>query len=145
MKTSSNQLISKNALAGTPTVNSGIAGEFTILSKSGITDVYKSDVTGDIGSSPITGAAILISCPEVTGSVYSVNAEGPLPCRITSPSMLSTAVSDMEAAYTDAAGRANPDFFNLGAGNIGGLTLTPGLYKWTAIGTNCSKSTNEYS
>jgi hypothetical protein len=37
----------------------------------------------------------------------------------------------MEAAYTDAAGRANPDYLNLGAGNIGGDTLTAGLYKWT--------------
>ncbi len=46
--------------------------------------------------------------------------------------MLSTAVSNMEAAYTDAAGRINPDFLNLGAGSIGSLTLTPGLYKWTS-------------
>ena len=37
----------------------------------------------------------------------------------------------MQAAYTDAAGRVNPDFLNLGAGNIGGKTLTPGLYKWS--------------
>jgi Ice-binding-like len=35
-------------------------------------------------------------------------------------------------AYTDAAGSSNPDFLNLGAGNIGGKTLTPGLYKWTS-------------
>jgi hypothetical protein len=45
--------------------------------------------------------------------------------------MLTTAVSDMEAAYTDAAGRANPDFVEFGAGNIGGKILTPGLYKWS--------------
>ena len=30
-------------------VNLGVAGDFVILSKSGITDVYKSSVTGDIG------------------------------------------------------------------------------------------------
>ena len=36
----------------------------------------------------------------------------------------------MQLAYTDAAGRTLPDFINLGAGNIGGLTLAPGLYKW---------------
>src|SRR3970282_130197 len=46
-------------------VNLGIAGDFAILSKTGITDVYKSALTGDIGSSPITGAAILVSCTEV--------------------------------------------------------------------------------
>jgi hypothetical protein len=38
----------------------------------------------------------------------------------------------MQTAYTDAAGRSNPDFLELGAGSIGGQTLTPGLYKWTS-------------
>jgi hypothetical protein len=38
----------------------------------------------------------------------------------------------MEAAYTDAAGRTNPTAVNLGAGNVGGMTLAPGLYKWTS-------------
>ena len=42
-----------------------------------------------------------------------------------------TATNDVNTAYLDAAGRVNPDFLNLGAGGIGGLTLTPGLYKWT--------------
>jgi hypothetical protein len=45
--------------------------------------------------------------------------------------MLTTAIGDMQTAYTDASGRTNPDFSNLGTGEIGGLTLTPGLYKWT--------------
>jgi hypothetical protein len=36
----------------------------------------------------------------------------------------------METAYTDAAGRTLPDATELGAGNIGGMTLAPGLYKW---------------
>jgi hypothetical protein len=112
-------------------VNLGVANSFAILSKSGVTDVYKSSVTGDVGSSPITGAAILLTCPEVSGSIFTVDAAGPLPCRVTNPSMLTTAVSNMEAAYTDAAGRINPDFLNLGAGNIGGKTLTPGLYTWS--------------
>jgi hypothetical protein len=44
---------------------------------------------------------------------------------------LTTAVSNMIAAYNDAAGRPFPDFFELSTGNIGGKTLTPGLYKWT--------------
>jgi len=113
-------------------VNLGVAGNFVILSKSGITNVSQSAVTGDVGSSPITGAAILLSCAEVTGTIYTVDAAGPLPCRVTNASMLTTAISDMEAAYTDAAGRLNPGFLNLGAGNIGGITLTPGLYKWTS-------------
>jgi len=113
-------------------VDLGIAGEFVILSKTGITDVYKSTITGDIGTSPITGAAILVSCAEVTGTIFTVDAAGPLPCRVTNASRLTTSVGDMQTAYTDAAGRSNPDFLNLGAGNIGGKTLTPGLYKWTS-------------
>jgi hypothetical protein len=37
----------------------------------------------------------------------------------------------MELAFTDAAGRA-PNFTELGAGNIGGMTLNPGVYKWSS-------------
>ena len=113
-------------------VNLRTAASFAILTKSGITDVYPSTITGDVGASPITGAAIGLRCTEVTGTIYSVNAAGPLPCRVTNASRLTTAVHDMETAYTDAAGRTLPKAVNLGAGNIGGLTLTPGLYKWTS-------------
>jgi len=128
-KAGANQL--KSATLALPLVNLGTAGDFAILSKAGITNVFKSTITGDIGSSPITGAAILVSCAEVTGTILAVDAAGPLPASVTNPTKLGIAVGDMQAAYTDAAGRANPDFLNLGAGNIGGLTLTPGLYKWT--------------
>src|SRR5205085_6519893 len=116
---------------GPARVQLGLAGAFAILSKSGVTDVYPSPVTGDVGSSPITGAAIHLLCSEVSGAIYSVNAAGPLPCRVTNASRLTTAVSNMQTAYTSAAGRTTPDFVNLGAGNIGGRTLTQGLYKWT--------------
>jgi hypothetical protein len=126
-KTSINSEVS-NQLAG---VNLGVAGNFVILSKTGITSVYKSTITGDIGASPITGAAMVVNCGEVTGNVFSVDAAGPA-CKTTSATMLTAAIGDMQAAYTDAAGRSNPDFLNLGAGNIGGKTLTPGLYKWTS-------------
>jgi len=112
-------------------VDLGVAANFAILSKAGITDVYKTSITGNIGTSPITGAAIKVSCAEVSGTIYSVDAAGPLPFSVINPSMLTTAVSNMEAAFTDAAGRINPDFVNLGAGNIGGKTLTAGLYKWS--------------
>jgi hypothetical protein len=118
--------------ANQPVVILGVARNFAILSKSGITNVFPSAVTGNIGTSPITGAAIHLTCAEVTGIIYSVNAAGPLPCRVINATKLTTAVSDMQTAYTDAKGRTNPDFLNLGAGNIGGLTLTPGLYKWTS-------------
>jgi len=119
-----------SAVAGVQTpVNLGTAGSFAILTKTGVTDVYASTITGDVGASPITGAAIGVTCPEVAGTIYSVDASGPA-CKVTNPTFLTTAVGDMEAAYTDAAGRTFPDVVNLGAGEIGGLTITPGLYKW---------------
>jgi hypothetical protein len=111
-------------------VNLGVAGNFVILSKSGITDIPTSAITGNIGTSAITGAAIGVTCSEVTGTIYAVNAAGPS-CSVINPTMLTTAVSNMETAYTDAAGRSNPNFLDLGAGEIGGLTLTRGLYKFT--------------
>ena len=112
-------------------VNLGTAGTFAILSKSGVTSVYASTINGNVGSSPITGAAIGLTCAEVhTGIIYSVNAAGPA-CKTTNATYLTTAVGDMQTAYADAAGRTVPDQLNLGAGEIGGLTLEPGLYRWT--------------
>ena len=111
-------------------VNLGTAGTFAVLSKSGITDVYASAITGDVGTSPITGAALLLTCGEVSGKFYVVDAAGPLPCAINNATLLDSAVLDMGFAYDDAAGRVFPDFTELGAGEIGGLTLQPGLYKW---------------
>ena len=118
------------AFAGQPPVSLGAAGTFAILSKTGVTDVYASAITGDVGSSPITGAAILVTCTEVTGTIVSVDAAGPLPCTVNNASFLTLAVGDMETAYLDAAGRSSPDFTEVGAGEIGGRTLSPGLYKW---------------
>jgi Ice-binding-like len=119
-----------NGFASSQPVNLGKAGTFAILTKTGITDVPASAVTGDVGTSPITGAALLLTCGEVSGKVYSVDAAGPLPCVITDATLLTAAVGDMGFAYDDAAGRTSPDFTELGAGEIGGLTLAPGLYKW---------------
>ena len=124
---------------GQAPVSLGTAGAFAILTKTGITDVYASSITGAVGTSPITGAALLLRCSEVSGMVYTVDAAGPLPCSITSPTLLTAAIGDMGLAYTDAAGRLIPDFTELGAGEIGGLTLAPGLYKW---GSGVSISTN---
>ena len=123
---------SSKIIKPTSAVNLRTAANYAILSKSGITNVYPSVITGSIGSSPITGAAILLTCAEVSGSIFTVDAAGPLPCRLTNASGLTTAVGDMQTAYTDAAGRSNPNYLNLGAGNIGGLTLYGGLYKWTS-------------
>jgi len=124
---------------GPAPVDLNSASSFAVLTKSGVTDVPASVITGDVGASPITGAADNLTCVEVTGKSYSVDAAGPLPCRITNATLLTAAVKDMMTAYTNAAGRTLPTTTNLGAGEIGGLTIAPGLYKW---GTGVSISTD---
>jgi len=61
----------------------------------------------------------------VVGKVYAADYAVPTPTRMT------TAVSDMELAYTDATGRTLPDATELCAGDLSGQTLAPGLYKWS--------------
>ena len=140
MVTAGGSRILSAGLAGAQApVNLRSAGTFTILSKTGITNVYASAIVGDVGTSPITGAAMLLTCTEVTGKIIVVDAAGPLPCATNDATTLTSAVLDMEAAYLDAEGRTSPDFTELGAGEIGGMTLAPGLYKW---GTSVSISTD---
>jgi hypothetical protein len=113
----------------------GMAGDFAILAKSGISTVPASAITGDLGVSPaaatfITGFELIMdvanefsTSSQVTGRVYAADYAPPTPSNMTG------AIGDMELAYTDAAGRA-PDTTELGAGDIGGMTLVPGVYKW---------------
>jgi hypothetical protein len=118
------------AATGQAAVNLGTAGTFAVLSKTGVTDVYASAITGNVGTSPITGAAMHLTCGEVTGKIFVVDAAGPLPCAVNDATSLTAAIGDMQTGYLDAEGRTSPDHTELGAGEIGGLTLTPGLYKW---------------
>jgi hypothetical protein len=100
--------------------------------------VPTSIITGHIGVSPIaaasmTGFALIAdgsnqfaTSVQVVGKVYAANYAVPTPAKMT------TAISDMETAYTNAIGRVNPDYDEHNAGLLGGLTLEPGLYKWTS-------------
>lgn len=119
-------------------VNLGLAGNFAIFAKSGIANATApAAITGDMGVNPITSAAItgfalvldgsgtFSTSTQVIGKVYAPDYAVPTPAYVVA------ATADMMAAYTDAAGRTGPDFTNLGAGVLDGLTLTPGLYKWT--------------
>jgi hypothetical protein len=122
--------------SGPPSVDLGAAGNYPILAKSGISTVPASVVTGNIGVSPIDSTAITgfsltmdssgeyATSDQVNGQVFAADYAAP------TPSTLTTAIGDMEAAYNDAAGRSNPDVTELGGGDISGLTLDPGLYKW---------------
>ena len=116
----------------------GASGSYALLAKTGISNVTGSMVTGDMGLSPaaasfITGFSLIAdgtnvfsTSSSVVGKVYAANYAVP------SPTNLTTAIGSMETAYTDAAGRTTPDFLELSTGNLGGLTLAPGLYKWTS-------------
>jgi hypothetical protein len=117
-------------------VNLGTAGNYVILAKTAVSTTGTTAITGHIGISPaarsyITGFSDTLfsdgtysTSPLVTGRIYASNMTTP------TPSNLTTAVSNMETAYTDAAGRTLPDFTELDAGIMNGQTLTPGLYKW---------------
>jgi hypothetical protein len=117
----------------------GTAGSFVILAKTGVSTTGTTKITGDIGLSPaaetfITGFSqardasnVFSTAPAiVTGKLFAANMAVPTPANMT------TAVSNMETAYTDAAGRSLPDTTELGAGNISGLTIAPGLHKWSS-------------
>jgi hypothetical protein len=149
-------LLPISALAAGPApVDLLSAGNFRILSQTGITNTgsHTSAITGDIGSSPITAAAMnTVFCSEIIGTIYGVDAayigSGSQVCFAGNPplankTLVDNAVLDMGIAYTDAAGRTLPTATELGAGNIGGMTLAPGLYKWStdvSIPTNVTLS-----
>lgn len=114
----------------------GTAGNYAILAKSAISTVPTSAITGNVGLSPaaasfITGFTLVADATnvfststQVAGQVFAADYAVPTPANLT------TAVGDMLTAYTAAAGRA-ADYTELGAGNIGGMTLAPATYKWS--------------
>jgi hypothetical protein len=132
-------------------VDLGAAAPYIILTKTGVSTTGATHVQGNIGVSPIaataiTGFGLKQTAPTystsslVSGKIYAANYAAPTPGHLTS------AVASMLTAYNDAAGRKNPTKVALGAGNIGGLTIKPGLYKWSSnvsIPSNVTLSGNE--
>jgi len=130
----------KVASAGPKAVNLGAGNGYVILAKTGISTVGTTSVTGDLGISPagessVTGfgtpptrdaSGQFSTSSLVTGRIYASDYSAPTPANMTA------AISAMETAYTDAAGRTDPTATELGAGNVGGMTLAPGLYKWSS-------------
>jgi hypothetical protein len=122
--------------AGPAPVNLRTAGNYVILAKTGITTTGVTSIVGDMGVSPIAATAVTgfgltldrsgqySTASEIIGRVLAADYASPTPANLT------TAVLDMEAAYADAAGRA-ADVTELGTGDIGGLNLAPGVYKWS--------------
>ena len=124
-----------NGYSATP-VNLGTAGNYVILAKTGVSTTAGSDVVGNIGISPAAAAAItgfdlimdasgtFSTSALVTGQIFAAIYTEPTPTNLT------TAVGDMQTAYTDAAGRA-PDSTELHAGDLSGQTMYPGTYYWS--------------
>jgi LPXTG-motif cell wall-anchored protein len=119
--------VSQSAHAAQPTVNLRTASPFAILSGTpGITDAGNTSViNGNVGLYPASGAGIGLLCTQVSGTIYSADATGPLPCRITDSPLLLTAKNNLTTAYNDAAGRT--PFTTLGK-ELGGKTLVAGVY-----------------
>jgi hypothetical protein len=123
-------------------VELGTAGNYVILTKTGVSSVPASDITGDMAVSPaaatyLTGFGLTAdstnqfsTSTQITGKAFAANYATPIPTHLT------TAVSNMEAAYTAAAGRdaGVGDHLNYGSGALGGVfggvgnELTPGVY-----------------
>jgi len=132
---------------GPAAVNLRTAANYAILSKSGVSTVPPSVITGNVGTSPIAATGLtgfsftldptgeFATSTQVAGHLTAASFTAP------TPSTLTVAVGDMGTAFTDATGRVSPNFTNLANGAIGGLILTPGLYKWTTSVTVGSQIT----
>lgn len=123
-------------------------GSYVLLAKTGITNVTGSAITGGhVGLSPaaasfITGFSLVADPTNVFATSSSVVAPSHVYASDyapPTPASLTTAVLGMESAYSDGAGRTGPDFLDLSGGDLGGLTLAPGLYTW---GTGVTVPTN---
>ena len=119
-------------------LNLRTAGSFTILTKTGISTTGTTSIVGDIGASPIASTAItgfglimdasnqFSRTPIVTGKVYGAEYAAPTPSKMT------TAISDMQTAFTTANGLVTPSpIVAKYAGDLSGKTLRRGLYKWS--------------
>ena len=124
-------------ITGPGDINLGAAAQYNLITKAGISTTGNTAIQGDIAVSPasataITGFGLIMDAsgqfsktPIVTGKVYAADYGAPTPVNLT------TAVNDMQTAYTTANNLVLPaPVVSLGAGNISGLTIPPGLYKW---------------
>jgi hypothetical protein len=101
------------ALAAQPAVGLGTSGSFAVLAASAVTNTGPSTINGELGVSP--GTAVTGFPPGTAhGATHAADAAA------------AQAQSDLTVAYNDAASRTPAVTV---AGDLGGLTLTPGVYK----------------
>jgi len=98
-------------------VDLGSAGDFAVLAGSTVTNTGGSTITGDLGVSP--GTEVTGFPPgSVVGTIHAGDGAA------------AGAIANLTTAYNDAAGRVLCPISV--SGNLGGMTLTPGLYKSTS-------------
>jgi type VI secretion system secreted protein VgrG len=101
----------------------GSAGTFAVLGGSTVTNTGTSNIVGNVGVSP--GSAI-------TGFPPGVITNGAL--HAADPTA-TEAHADLATAYTAFAGLASPPANNLTGQDLGGKTLTPGVYHYDVAAT----------
>jgi hypothetical protein len=109
-------------------VQLGTATPFAVLAGTAVSDVPTSALTGDVGLSPTAGTAITgLTQSEVTGTMYSTDGTGPAGT-LNDPALLTSAKNDLTTAYVAAAGQTPTSTFASGDNQLGGQTLTAGVY-----------------
>jgi len=113
--TGNDTLVANFGLTGPAGINLGSAANFAILSGSGVTNTGSTTlIYGDVGSYP-TGTISGLLAANVVGILYT-----------TADPIVGTAINDLTTAYNEAQGRSL-NAISL-PGQLGGLTLAPGLY-----------------
>jgi len=106
------------ASAAATAVPLGTADSFAVLAGSGITNTGPTTISGDVGSFPTPTETGLAACPgadciTLTGTDHAGDA------------VTQGAKTDLTIAYNDAAGQGPITSI---AADLGGQTLTPGVY-----------------
>jgi len=105
---------SQDAMALQTPVVLGSAAKFAVLAATTVTSTGATTVNGNLGVSP---GATVTGSPTVNGTMHLGDP------------IAAQAQSDLTTAYNDLAGRPGGAATS---GNLGGLTLTPGLYTSTS-------------
>jgi Ice-binding-like len=123
------------AASAATTVQLGTATPFAVLGATAVTDIPTSSITGDVGLSPAAGSAYAgLTQAEVTGTIYATTAGGPAGS-IADPALLTDAQNDLTTAYNAAAAQPPITTFTAGDNQLGGQTLTAGVYAFGGAST----------
>ena len=123
------------AASAATTVQLGTAAPFAVLAGTEVTNVPTSAITGDVGLSPAAGSNYAgLTQAQVTGGIYAADATGPTDS-IDDPALLTTAKNDLTTAQTSANGQGATTSYTTGDNQLGGQTLTPGVYAFGAATT----------